>query len=109
MDSREKRVARNEALFREVNERIEDLAERLGGNERTDFICECGADDCTAPITLTLREYEQVRAAANLFAVLPDHVAPDVESVVEEREGYVVIAKRPGAPTEIAHETDPRE
>ena len=43
MSASEERLARNEALFRELNERLEDLA---GGGvvdlDRMRFVCECG-------------------------------------------------------------------
>ena len=59
--SREERVARNEALFREVNEQIKQVNEDAPAAAETAFVCECGDPECTGPVSLTLVEYEEVR------------------------------------------------
>jgi len=47
MSSREERIGLNEAVFREVNERIEDLAETFDlRTQSLDLICECGDAAC---------------------------------------------------------------
>jgi hypothetical protein len=70
-------------------------------------VCECFDDECTEPMELTLAEYEQLRAQPNRFAVLPGHVDPNVERVIEEHERYVVVAKC-GAGAIYAAMHDPR-
>jgi hypothetical protein len=101
-------MARNEALFREVNERIEDVQSGFAAPGRTEFLCECGADDCTQPISLTLAEYERIRQDPKHFVVVPGHDVVDVERVVEQTDRYAVVEKIPGAPAKIALERDPR-
>jgi hypothetical protein len=101
-------MARNEALFREVNERIEDVQEGFAAQGRTDFLCECGSEDCTQPISLTLAEYEQVRRNPKHFVVVPGHHVVDVERVVERTDRYAVVEKLPGAPAKIALDRNPR-
>ena len=101
-------MARNEALFREVNERIEDVQEGFTGQGRVDFLCECGSEDCTQPISLTLAEYEQIRQHPKHFVVVPGHDVVDVERVVEQTDRYAVVEKLPGAPAKIAVKRDPR-
>jgi hypothetical protein len=109
MDARGERVGKNEALFRQVNERLKELGEGFSlVSEVGDFICECGSASCAAPIRMTLAEYEQVRADPELFFVLSGHGVDDVETVVESREGYDVVRKREGEAARIARETDPR-
>jgi hypothetical protein len=109
MDARGERVGKNEALFRQVNERLKELGEGFSlVSESADFICECGSSACAAPIRMTLAEYEEVRAEPELFFVLPGHEVEDVESVVERHEGYDVVRKHDGEPARIARETDPR-
>ena len=99
----------NEAVFRDVNERIQDVASSFNlTSESLDLICECGDASCVARISLTRDEYESVRADPQLFAVAGGHVAADVEEVVENRSGYDVVRKYKGAPAEIAQKTDPR-
>jgi hypothetical protein len=102
-------MARNEALFREVNERIEDVQSGFDAHGRTDFLCECGSDDCTQPISLTLAEYEHIRQDPKHFVVVPGHDVVDVERVVEQTDRYAVVEKLPGAPAKIALERDPRK
>jgi hypothetical protein len=105
-ERRKDRLARNEALFREVNERVEAVGERAG-LDMLDFICECGDANCTAAVSLTESEYEQVRADPVHFAVLPGHVLPEVEDVVFESDRFQVVRKH-AEEQEIARATDPR-
>ena len=94
MASREERIGLNEAVFREVNERIEELAETFQlGSEPLDLICECGDATCVQRIRMTGKEYEQVRSESHQFAVYTGHVAPDVERVIDRRSGSDVVKK----------------
>lgn len=108
MDARTQRRAENEVRFRALNERLRDRAGALGKNgDALELVCECGDEDCTAPITLTPAEYEAVRAEPTDFAVLAGHVARDVEDVVTELSSCTVVRKR-GDAAEIAAAADPR-
>ena len=99
----------NEAVFRDVNERIQGVAQAFDlTSEPLDLICECGSAQCVDRIAVTRPEYEALRADAQLFAVTHGHVAPDVEEVVEERPRYDIVRKFEGRPAEIANQTDPR-
>lgn len=93
-DERELRAARNQAMFRAVNEKLRDLNETFGslGDEFV-IICECADPICVRTLTIVGDEYMGVRANPRHFAVLPGHVYPDVESVVNETDGYVVVEK----------------
>lgn len=107
--NREERIGMNEAVFRDVNERIREVASSFNmTKEPLDLICECGDAGCVARISLTRDEYEHIRADPHLFGVAPGHVAPDVEKVVERHSGYEVVSKFKGVPAEIAQKTDPR-
>ena len=101
-------LAKNEALFRRVNERIEEVNEALAGDSESDFLCECGDDDCTAPVSLTLAEYEEVRRDPTHFLIAHGHEVVDVEKVIRETERYAVVKKFAGEAERIAVETDPR-
>jgi hypothetical protein len=107
MDERTRRIGRNEALAREVNERIESLANK-SWNREIEVLCECGDENCTAQLPVSLLEFERVREDATLFLVVPGHEAPDVEDVVESFKRFDVVRKREGAPASIATATDPR-
>jgi hypothetical protein len=108
-DERERRIGLNEAVFREVNERIQDVAASSeGSNQPLNLVCECGDPTCVQHIELARAEYEAVRADPTHFAVYPGHEIPDVEDVVDKRSGYDVIRKQAGAAAKVAEETDPR-
>jgi hypothetical protein len=109
MSSREERIGLNEAVFREVNERIEDLAETSDLKTQTlDLICECGDAGCVERISMTHGEYKELRSDAHQFAVHPGHEYPDIESVVARLKNYDVVRKDSGVAEQIAEETDPR-
>jgi hypothetical protein len=105
------RIAKNEAVFREVNERIRELSERLRADAPTDlvsFVCECSAVECHRSVELTLLEYEDVRAEPNRFLVAFDHVwEPEFEREVLRTERYAVLEKL-GEAADAAAALDPR-
>ena len=107
MDERERRLTQNEALFREVNERVESLAEKQGGGGGYEFLCECANTDCTFTIALPLTTYEKVRADARQFVVLPLHYTPEVEELVLKEDDYWVVRKT-GEAGEYVEHVDPR-
>jgi hypothetical protein len=110
VSQRLRRIGKNEALFREVNDRIEGVTESLQVTTETlGILCECGDESCTEQISVTLPEYERIRSDSTLFFVCPGHEAPDVEDVVERHDGYDIVQKKPGEPAEIARELDARD
>jgi hypothetical protein len=102
----ERRVAINESLFREVNERIGELGELYDAGA-VEFVCECGDADCAQRLTLTIGEYERVRASPDRFFLVPGHERLDVERVVEDNGSFVVVEKT-GEAGAIAEDADPR-
>ena len=112
MTSREERAARNETIARHINERIEQAHTEAGlfqeGDGHVRVLCECGLTECDRVLTITLVEYESVRADLRRFAVAVDHQMADVEAVVARTDRYVVVAKREGTPAKVAIEQDPR-
>jgi hypothetical protein len=96
--------AHNQALIREVNERIEQLAEDAAHPE---FLCECANTDCVETMPLSIAEYEAVRSSPVRFPIKPGHEYSEFERVVEEHGGYVVVEKF-GKAGEIAEHLDPR-
>ena len=107
MDERERRLAQNEALFREVNERVEAVAHRLGPDVPYEFVCECANADCTYRVQISLRAYETIRSDSKQFVVLPLHYTPEVEDVVEENDAYWIVRKS-GEAGEYVERLDPR-
>jgi hypothetical protein len=101
----EERAARNEALFREVNEEIRDLDARSGGGATSLFVCECADAGCVASLSIPRAAYMAVRANPRRFVVAPGHENAELETVVERPEGYVVVEKY-GTPGRIAERLD---
>jgi len=104
----EERLAKNEVLFRTVNEAIEQQALRFGGiDDEYEFICECSSTECVEKMTLTLRQYEQIRAEGTHFLLVPGHADPGLELVVERTANHHVVEKD-GAAGIVAEQGDPR-
>jgi hypothetical protein len=104
-DTRDRRSAENENLFRRINERVEQLGRGLGA---LPLVCECSDAGCVERLpAVAVVDYEEVRAHGDRFFVAPGHESGDVEIVVDERPGYLVVAKR-GEAGEVARAGDPR-
>jgi hypothetical protein len=104
------RAGSNQALFRSVNERVEELHESMpAASSFHEFICECANESCFEPILVSLPEYEAVRAHEARFAVArsEEHLVAGVEVVVERGDRFWVVEKL-GAARAVAAETDPR-
>jgi hypothetical protein len=114
MEAREVRLAKNEAVFREVNERVIEIKEALGPDPRSSklidgLICECSDPGCVERVgPLKISDYEAVRADPRRFIIAANHQALDVESVLEMNSTFWVVEKREGVPAEVARERDPR-
>jgi hypothetical protein len=101
---RHARFARNETIFREVNERIEELTPSA---DPLDILCECGNPDCKEPLKVPVGEYERVREEPTHFLVAPGHAIATIEKVVASTDTFEVVRKRADE-GELARETDPR-
>jgi hypothetical protein len=109
MRERRMRIGENEALFRQVNERIEGLNESFAAVTGTfEIVCECADTRCVTRIPITPDTYEGVRADPTLFIVAPGHESPEVEAVVDTQIAYHVVRKQAGLPEQVAKRTDPR-
>jgi hypothetical protein len=109
MSEREERVARNESIARNINEGIEEAKASTSSEGYIRMLCECGGAECDRLVAITVGEYEDVRRDPRRFAVVADHIVPDVELVVSRTERFTVVQKREGPPAEVAKELDPRD
>ncbi|HZO96113.1 MAG TPA: hypothetical protein VFB42_01955 [Gaiellaceae bacterium] len=101
------RLARNEAFFRQVNERIREVSPGPEDGRAFEFLCECADPACTERIALTCAQYEEVRAKPTRFVLARGHAARELEQVVARDERHVVVEKR-GLAARIARRLDPR-
>ncbi len=106
MNEHERR-ATTEALFRDVNERIAESAERFDA-DRTEFVCECADPNCTHRVAASLAEYEEVRGEPTTFLVTPGHEQADIERVVADRGGFRIVDKVQAVVRRTVVRLDPR-
>jgi transcription initiation factor TFIID subunit TAF12 len=99
--------ATTEALFRDVNERIAESAERFGADP-TEFVCECADVNCTHRLEATLVEYEEVRANGATFMLAPGHEQDDIERVVEKHGPYHIVEKMQASVRATVKRLNPR-
>ncbi len=108
-DERTERIARNESVFRELNESIESSVHSKRTHDGlAGFLCECGDGDCEAIVQIALSAYESIRQDSQLFFVVPGHELPDVEDVVDGEDGRYVVVRKHDSAAAIVQETDPR-
>jgi len=108
-DRRRTQLARNEAVYRSVNEEIEDLTEAFSTEPRSmSAVCECADETCTELIEVAIDDYEAVRADPTLFIAVPGHENLEIEVVKQRHESFVVVCKDKNEGREVAIATDPR-
>jgi hypothetical protein len=107
MDEHAKRIARTEALFRDVNERIAEAAHRFYSDE-AEFVCECADPACTDRVEAPLEDYEQARADGARFLLVPGHEDTRVERVVRAQRRYSIVEKFERSIAAIVRRLDPR-
>jgi hypothetical protein len=105
-----KQVARNDAIYREANERIKNAAEDYDVSGPLPFLCECADPDCRSIVLLTMSEYEEIRAHPTHFINLPGHTEGEQEyaATVRKADGYLVVEKT-GQAGDVVEELDPRQ
>jgi len=107
MSEREVRIAKTEALFRDVNERIAETSGRFDIDE-AEFMCECADPGCAERLRVPLDEYEEIRENPTTFVLNANHVEPGVEKVVKRRRGYAIVQKIDAVVARIVRQLDPR-
>src|SRR5215211_1677773 len=94
---RDKRLLPRSKLCGTMDERIEDLNQSFATiTDKLVLVCECGDGKCVDKISMSPAAYEELRADATHFAIVPGHEISDVEQVVARRDGYHVVRKNQG-------------
>jgi hypothetical protein len=83
------RIVQTELFFRAINEEIA----ALDGTVTSRYLCECGNPACTDGILLAPGALAKLHASARHFVVLAGHEIPDVETVVDRSDGYLIVRK----------------
>jgi hypothetical protein len=108
-DQQARRVGENQALYRQVNERLEELNDSFGSVSGVfSILCECGELDCAEQLEVPREAYEATRRYEARFIVKPGHEIDEVEHLLERHDGYAVVEKDPGPARRVAEETDTR-
>ena len=102
------RLATTESIFRNVNERIAESAQRFD-SEEAEFVCECDDRSCTHRLETSLDDYERVRAKPTRFLLAPGHENEAIEKVVERRRRFHVVEKFERTVAETARRLNPRK
>jgi hypothetical protein len=106
-DLRARRLALNEAIARDVNDAVAEVAAHWHRpDEPIELICECSHVTCAERVTLTFDEYRAVRQNDARFVVVDDHVVDEIEQRVG-RVGTATIVEKTG-PARDAVEARPR-
>jgi hypothetical protein len=87
------RAARNEEVFRDVNERIEEGGSLHRVTTPMPFHCECDRPSCFETIEMHPRHYRAIADERYRFVITPGHDDSRVEKIVEVTDEYVVVEK----------------
>lgn len=99
------RRARNQVVYRMVNNRILDVNDVFGEWDHAEFLCECGNPGCEVTVEMSGEEYGTVRARPTHFLTAVAHFEPTVDRIVSKGERFWVVETLPGEPTRIAEES----
>lgn len=105
----EERKAKNEVLFKKINEKVrraeEDMLSKKERKSRLiDFVCECENMACIESIPLTLSQYTSLRKSKTQFFLRTGHQDPTIERVVKDMD-YFLIVKKIGAGKKVAQKS----
>jgi hypothetical protein len=112
----ERRLAENEVLYRQANERVVknfDSIQAAGEDEgqqayakglasqEINFFCECSDLGCHKRISLTPDEYKNIHRNSSQFVILPGHENPEIEHVINTTDKYSVVEKYMAPPKTV--------
>jgi hypothetical protein len=100
------KLARNQSLFREINEQIRRLALRQDFAE-LELLCECADGQCADLLSVPVDTYELIRTHPDRFLICRGHQVPEIERTVGRFNGYLVV-ETVGLAGEVATQLDPR-
>ena len=81
----------------EQNQRLFCVSDGINGESALAalaFACECSGDTCLGRIPLTPQQFLAIASSANRFIVLRGHELRDLEDVVAERDGFLIVSMR---------------
>jgi hypothetical protein len=107
-EKRVERLAKREALLRAANEEIARIeAGFSSAGVALEIVCECARNDCVELIEVSPTDYREVRSEPRRFLLVVGHELPEIERVVGQHDGFVVVEKVEPTAAAIAEETAP--
>lgn len=122
--SSERRLAENEAIFRQINEQVqagydetnrlaqednqpEFMVSNISGTTPLQFYCECADENCAMRFPISPLEYQEIHQNRKHFTVVPGHEVLSVEKVVARKPAYIVVEKnvQPPEDPKVMHPT----
>jgi hypothetical protein len=111
------RMAENESVFREHNERVQQDMAKLKEMAKEDgqssfvkdedkplhFFCECADETCDKRVVMKPSLYQTIHRNRDRFIIAPGHSVKEIERVVDQQPDYYVVEKKfdsPDPPTE---------
>ena len=82
----------SQLILREINERVADITVQYHESE-SEFVCECGRQDCTNHVELELGEYQAIRASGDYFIAATGHCVDGVDRIAESRDGFDLLTQ----------------
>ena len=93
LEARQVRLAKNQALFRAVNDQIDYMAQEQSTVVPLNFLCECADEDCHGRVEVDVTDWEDVASQHNLFLMEAGHQRSEDEEVVGQVGEYEVARK----------------
>ena len=113
-----RRLAENEAYFRQKNRAIEQEFDKLRDMAAEDgqaallqdddmqlhFFCECSDEKCRSRILLKRSQYDKIHKANDEFVIIDGHEVTEVEKVIKKTANYCIVKKNidpPASPAKL--------
>jgi hypothetical protein len=81
-----------QALRREVNKRIRDVAEP-NESATLEVFCECGRVRCADRLRIAIDAYDEVLASEGRFVVTTHHDHDATQRLISRHHGFLVVEK----------------
>ena len=105
--SSERRLAENEVMFRQANQKVQKSLEELDKNVVAaghpslmltadiplHFYCECSNEKCRKRIKVTPKQYEELHQNSSQFIIIPGHQVATIEKTIHVTPDYMVVEK----------------
>jgi hypothetical protein len=94
MATRDQRLARNQRMSRDANERLQDVAGRMVADGKiVPFLCECADGACMGRIEVTLDDYFLAHLGPDRYLLLSGHLRTEGEKLVADHGHYEILTK----------------